>query len=302
MPTTVKTKAPRLPQPPTVPLGRRVGFHVSIAGAIPDALPRAQAVGCTAMQIFTQSPRGGTPAPITPDLARVFQERRAAVDINPVAVHASYLINLASPDRTMWSFATRKYAEELRRADALGADFLVTHVGSTKGKGAAFGIPRVAEAITKVWMQVKPRRTMVLIENTAGSGQGLGAKFEEIRGMLAAIDDGVRVGVCIDTAHTFAAGYAIHTEDGLRETVQIVEQEIGWKRVPLIHLNDSKVPCDAKVDRHWHIGQGHIGVEGFQRILRQPEFSARPWILETPGEEDADDIRNLETVLELIAP
>ena len=200
----------------------------------------------------------------------------------------------------MWSFACRKYAEELRRADALGADFLVTHVGSTKGKGADFGIPRVAEAITKIWAQVRPRQTMVLIENTAGSGQGLGAKWEEIRGMLDAIDGSVRVGVCMDTAHTFAAGYAIHTADGLRDTVWQIEDVIGWERIRLIHLNDSKALFDSKVDRHWHIGQGHIGLDGFQRMLHQPQFAARPWILETPGETDADDIRNLETVLQLI--
>ena len=302
MTTTVKTKAPRaLPVPPSRP-ARRVGFHVSIAGSIPESIPRATAVGCTAMQIFTQSPRGGTPQPITPDVVRLFQERRMAADINPVAVHASYLINLASPERTTWSFACRKYAEELRRADALGADFLVTHVGSTKGKGAAFGIPRVAEAIAKVWAQVQPQRTMVLIENTAGSGQGLGSRFEEIRGMLDAIDDSVRVGVCVDTAHTFAAGYAIHTADGLRDTVQQIEDVIGWEHVRLIHLNDSKALFDSNTDRHWHIGQGHIGVKGFRGLVNHPRIAALPWILETPGETDADDIANLRTVLKLINP
>lgn len=279
---------------------RRVGFHVSIAGSIAEAIPRAQAVGCTAMQIFTQSPRGGTPQPLTPAVVRDFQARRAAADIHPVAVHASYLINLASPERTMWAFARRKYAEELRRADALGADFLVTHVGSTKGRDAAFGIARVAEAMTAVWAQVQPRHTMLLIENTAGSGQGLGARFEEIRDMLAAIGPDVRVGVCIDTAHTFAAGYAIHTEEGLRQTVQTIDETIGWDRVRLIHLNDSKVPFDAKVDRHWHIGRGEIGLAGFRRLLHHPRIAALPWILETPGETDDEDLANLRTVQRLL--
>lgn len=277
-----------------------MGFHVSIAGSIPDAIPRAQAVGCTAMQIFTHSPRGGHAPPIAADTARLFQERRAAADINPVSVHASYLINLASPDPKMWAFATSKYAEELRRADLLGADFLVTHVGSAKGRDAAYGIARVAEAMSAVWSTVRPARTQMLIENTAGSGQGLGAKLEEIEGMLAAIDRHARVGVCIDTAHAFAAGYAIHEAVGLRDFAQHVADHIGWARVPLIHLNDSKVPFDAKVDRHWHIGQGHIGEAGFRRLLAHPQIAERPWILETPGETDADDIVNLQTVQRLL--
>ena len=128
------------------------------------------------------------------------------------------------------------------------------------------------------------------------------ADMAEIRGMLQGIGDGARVGMCFDTAHAFAAGLPIHTEDGLRDTVRVVDDQIGWDRVPLIHLNDSKVPFHAKVDRHWHIGQGHIGLDGFQRLLNHPQFAARPWILETPGETDADDLRNLRTVLRLIAP
>ena len=201
----------------------------------------------------------------------------------------------------MWGFATKKFAEELRRSDALGAEFLVVHVGSTKGKPAEFGIARVAEAISSVSATVRPQRTMILIENTAGSGQGLGARFEEIRAMLEAINQTARVGMCFDTAHAFAAGYAIHTEDGLRDTVQRVEELIGWQRVPLIHLNDSKVPFNAKVDRHWHIGHGAIGMDGFRRLLNHPRVAERPWILETPGETDAEDIANLRTVLKLIS-
>jgi len=253
------------------------------------------------MQIFTQSPRGGQAPPLTPALLRMFQARRAAADLQPVAVHASYLINLASPARTMWQFALRKYAEELRRTDTLGADFLVTHVGSTKGRDVTFGIQRVAEAITTVWRRIQPRRAMILIENTAGAGQGLGARLEELRDMLQAIGTRARVGVCLDTAHLFAAGYPIHTDGGFAETLQQIEQRIGWERVHLIHLNDSKVPLGAKVDRHWHIGKGHIGVEGLRRIVRHPRITALPWILETPGETDAEDLCNLRAVLRLLA-
>ena len=276
----------------------RLGVHVSIAGGLREAVARAKRLACTTMQIFSRSPRGGRAPTLTQDDALQFDHARRAAGIDPLAIHGPYIINLASPDPTMWKRSVTLYRDEYARASLLGAQFLVTHVGSHRGDGEARGIARVAQAIRETLDRVADG-VMILLENTAGSGQGLGYQFEQ----LAAIRDGARaparVGLCLDTAHLFAAGYPIHTAEGLHETVSSFDRIIGLDHLKLIHLNDSKVPFDSRVDRHWHIGQGHIGLEAFRRIVAHPRLKDVPFILETPKSTEHDDRRNLTTVRQL---
>lgn len=274
----------------------RLGVHVPIAGGLLEAVARAKRLACTTMQIFSRSPRGGPATVLTDQQLRQFDRARRAAGIEPLVIHAPYIINLAAPEDRLWEQSVRLFQEEYARAIALKAAYLVTHVGSHRGAGEASGIRRVAAAIERTLAQAAARSVTILLENTAGSGQGLGFRFEQ----LAAIRDGVRqktrVGVCLDTAHLFAAGFPIHTRMGLEETLAAFNRNIGRQHLKVIHLNDSKVPFGSRVDRHWHIGQGHIGLDAFRRMVTHPQLADMPLILETPKITEAEDQCNLATV------
>ena len=276
----------------------RLGVHVPIAGGLDKALNWAQQIDCTTIQIFSRSPRGGK-APVRSEeaLAR-FDAQRRELGIEPLAVHAPYIINLASPERAMWDQSLRLYQEEYRRVAHLKAQYLVTHVGSHRGSGEEAGIARVARALTDTLEQGTPA-AMILLENTAGSGQGLGSSFEHLAAMREQTSARAHVGICLDTAHLFAAGYPIHTERGLEDTLETFDRVVGLEHLKLIHLNDSKVPFNARVDRHWHIGQGHIGLPAFGRIVNHPRLRGLPFVLETPKTTVAEDRRNLSVIREL---
>ena len=285
----------------------RLGVHVPIAGGLMEAVARAKRLSCTTMQIFSRCPRGGAATPLTQEVAERFDTQRRSAGIEPLAVHSPYIINLASPEARMWKQSVRLYREEYARVVQLNAQYLVTHVGSHRGRGEAAGMARVAKALTQT-LDGSKAAVMILLENTAGSGQGLGSRFEQLAAIRSAVEANERVGICLDTAHLFAAGYAIHTKEGLEEVLASFDRVIGLQHLKLIHLNDSKVPFDARVDRHWHIGQGHIGLEAFRRIVNHPRLRDLPFILETPkmtvrppgsGEGRAgerEDRRNLSTV------
>ena len=274
----------------------RVGVHISIAGGLGAAFERAKRLSCNTMQIFSRSPRGGpAPAFAAEDMAAFDRERRRA-GIDPLAVHAPYIINLASPDAVVFRNSLRLYQEEYARCARLGAAFLVTHVGSHRGEGEEAGIRHVAEALTRTLDSAARRGVIILLENTAGSGQGLGYRFEHLAAMRALVERKEAVGICLDTAHLFAAGFPIHTAEGLDETLAQCDRVIGFEHVKLIHLNDSKSAFDSRVDRHWHIGGGHIGLEAMRRIVTHPRLRGLPFILETPKPTDADDPRNLAIV------
>ena len=276
----------------------RLGVHVPIAGGLLEAVTRAQRLGCTTMQIFSRSPRGGPATPLSPELADRFDAARRHAGIDPLIVHSPYIINLASPEEAMWKQSLRLYREEYGRASSLNAQYLVTHVGSHKGSGPERGIKRVAAALTQTLDGVASS-TMILLENTAGSGQGLGHQFDELAAMRALTADRSRVGICLDTAHLFAAGHPIHTSEGLEGVLASFDRVVGLQHLKLVHLNDSKVPFAARVDRHWHIGQGQIGLEPFRRLLAHHALRDLPFILETPKTTERDDQRNLATVRSL---
>ncbi len=276
----------------------RLGVHVPIAGGLVESVARAKRLACTTMQIFSRSPRGGPASELVPAILERFDALRRSAGIEPLAVHGPYIINLASPDQAMWKQSVRLYREEYARAALLKAQYLVTHVGSHRGEGEAAGMRRVAEALSRT-LDTRRATVMILLENTAGSGQGLGYSFEQLAAIRDAVDAKERVGICLDTAHLFAAGYPIHTREGLKEVLASFDRIVGLEHLKLIHLNDSKAPFESRVDRHWHIGEGHIGAEAFRRLLRHPSLREVPLILETPKDTEAEDRRNLSTVRRL---
>lgn len=296
----------------------RIGIHTSIAGDITGALESARKLGCNALQIFSASPRmwprPGSRIPEA-DAAR-FRARRAELGLGPLVIHANYLINLASSEPVMRVRAIQAFHDEMVRATDLGADYLVVHPGSAGGGEAAEAARAVGQAIHQAARGIRFKDghfdglqrggLRILIENTAGMGSALGTRFEDLRAILDAIQD-VPVGVCIDTAHAFAAGYDIGTEAGLSQMIEALDAAVGLNRVAVVHVNDSKTHFGSRVDRHEHIGKGHIGLDAFRRILTHPRLSAsaphgrpgRAFILETPIDAPGDDRRNVRAVWEL---
>jgi deoxyribonuclease-4 len=277
----------------------RVGVHTSIAGGVANAAHHAKKIGCDTFQMFSANPRGWR---IRDRLAveyDAFREVRSLYKLNPVVVHGNYLINLASADLRIGDGSVAAFRGEIERALALGADFLVTHPGSAKGTTASQAIRNCIESLRKGANGLRLDGLTILIENTAGQGSVIGGTFEQLAEIMTAAARDLLVGACIDTAHCFAAGYAIHTPVGLKETVKHIESAVGLKNVRVIHANDSKAPFESHVDRHEHIGKGHIGAEAFGRIIRHPKLKNIPFICETPIDRPGDDTRNIRIMRKL---
>lgn len=297
------------PQPPSWMDGSvRIGIHTSTAGSYVNALEAAWKLGCNALQIFSASPRmwQGGPARIAEVDAQAFRMRREELRLGPLVVHANYLINLASAERMLQTRSIQAFHDEIVRALALGADFLVVHPGArgeaTTGQAIATVVMSVKQALKRAPMG----GLKILIENTAGMGTAVGSRLEEVGEILNGLR-GLPVGGCLDTAHLFAAGYDIKSEGGLSSTIGQIDSTIGLENVPVIHANDSKIPLGGHVDRHEHIGKGKIGADAFSRILRHPRFGSAPpeglagraFIAETPIDDPGDDRRNVAMLWEL---
>lgn len=277
----------------------RIGLHVSIAGHIYESLERARALGCNTMQIFSRNPRGWQVSALPdPDL-KEFRRLKAKYDITPVVVHIPYIINLATPDDGLYNKSIDAYIEDLKRADALGAEYFVTHLGSHVGSGEDNGIKRFSDALRKIIKTARPRTT-ILLENTAGSGDGIGYRFEHLKRIIEAQGVPSEIGVCLDTAHTFAAGYDIKSAKGLKDTLKDFDRLVGLDRIKVVHFNDSLVPFDSHVDRHNHIGKGTIGVKALGRIINDPRLKNAAFIMETPKDSDKDDLRNMAKAKRLV--
>ena len=277
----------------------KVGVHTSIAGALVNAAHHAKEIGCDTFQMFSANPRGWQSQEPTPADCEAFKGIRAGHQLTPVVIHDNYLINLASADSIIRSKSIAAFRRELERAVALGADYLVTHPGSAKGGSPTAAIAICIESLLQAAAGMKLDGLTILIENTAGQGTVIGRTFEEVAEIIAGAERDLPVGACIDTAHSFAAGYAIHTEDGLAATVKQLDSTIGMKKVLVIHANDSKTPFESHVDRHDHIGEGLIGGQAFARIVTHPKLKNIPFICETPVDEPGDDVRNLEMMRKL---
>jgi deoxyribonuclease IV len=277
----------------------RVGVHTSIAGAVENAAHHAKEIGCDTFQMFSANPRGWSTSAPTPDECERFRAARAGYGLTPMVIHDNYLINLASGDEVIREKSIAAFRRELERAVALGADFLVTHPGSAKESTPAAAIATCIESLLQSAKGLRLNGLKILIENTAGQGTAIGRTFEEVAEIIRGAARDLPMGVCIDTAHSFAAGYPIHTDSGLVETVKKLDSTVGLKNVCVIHANDSKTLFDSKVDRHEHIGKGKIGAKAFGKIVCHPELRSIPFICETPIDRPGDDKRNLRKMRSL---
>ena len=296
---------PEPPPPPEIPAWRdgstRIGIHTSIAGDIASALEIASGLGANALQIFSTSPRmwDRGVARISPADAERFRARRRELALGPLVIHCNYLINLASPDPVLRARSVQAFHREIVRALALGADYLVIHPGCAMAGGNASAIAAIAQSLKQAARGLKLGELLILLENTAGQGTSIGSRFEELKAILEACPN-LPLGVCIDTAHIFAAGWDIRTHEGLERALAEIERHIGLKRVGVVHVNDSKARLGSRVDRHQHIGKGEIGLEGFARILNHPLLTSCAFILETPIDKPGDDRRNVAALWKLV--
>jgi deoxyribonuclease IV len=273
----------------------RIGFHASIGGGLHQALLSASELNCQTVQIFSRNPRGWQAKALTEEDISKFKATRRLTKISPVVIHANYLINLSAADPLLLEKSRASFREEVERGIALGADYLVVHPGSARGASETAGIAICGESLKVTTRNLDLGKFRILLENTAGQGDCIGHRFEHLRDLLATCID-LRLGVCLDTAHTYTAGYDIREEEGLAATMQVVKRTVGARNIRVVHFNDSRAAYNSRVDRHWHIGQGHIGSEALRRVARDPRLKHAAFILETPIDPPADHIRNVETL------
>ncbi|MEO7119133.1 MAG: deoxyribonuclease IV [Candidatus Limnocylindrales bacterium] len=287
--------------------GRRIGPHLPLKAGLVKAAARVDTVGATAIQVFTDNPTAWRRKPEPPAGMDAFRARLAALDVGPIVIHASYLINLCGSDEAFWQQSIDTVAAELRMGERYGASLVNVHIGSHKGHERQEGISQLARGLRAVFDQVEPSVTMphLALENSAGTGDGIGSRLEDLADILAAAAAaGVpaeRLGFCLDTAHLWGAGYAINDPDILDEVLERFDELVGPERLRMLHLNDSKAPLGSKRDRHEHIGAGEIGEIGMRNVLTHPRLDRVPAFLETPGMDTGYDKRNMDRVRRIIA-
>ena len=289
--------------------GPRLGAHMSVAGGLPRAIERAVIHRCDALQIFAKNGNQWRGRVVPPEEVREFRSKLKASGLGPVVSHASYLINLATSDRALRRQSSDAMADEIDRAEALGLMGVVLHPGCYTHGSEAEGLSLIAEVLLAILDERRRGKTMVLLEHTAGQGTALGATFEQLASIIAKMNGHGRIGVCLDTCHLLASGYDIVSPEGYATTFKQFERLIGFDRLKVFHLNDSKKPLGSHVDRHTHIGEGYVGIEPFRRLVNDPRFRGLPMLLETPKEEgpaksplevDRFDARNLATLRGLL--
>jgi deoxyribonuclease-4 len=279
----------------------RLGAHESIAGGLHKAFDLAQSVGCEAVQIFVKPNRQWAVKPLTDEDVSRFKAKAEETGIQPVVGHASYLLNLATPDEALWTKSRDTLIVELERCEALGVPYLVLHPGSHVGAGEDAGLARVAQALGEIHAATPGFQTRIVLETTAGQGSDLGHRFEHLARLMEHAPEGERLGVCLDTCHVFAAGYELRTPEGYAATMEEFDRVIGLEQLKALHLNDSKGDLGCRKDRHEHIGEGHIGLEGFRHVLNDPRMAGLPGLLETPkGKDLHEDAENLAVLRSLM--
>jgi deoxyribonuclease IV len=274
---------------------------VSTAGGVARAIDRGCAIGCSAMQIFVKNNMQWFAQPLQEGEVSAFREHPLRDSLRCVFGHSGYLINLAARDPAFHSLSLRSLREELIRADRLGLPFLVLHPGAHLGQGVEAGLQKVVTSLDAIHRKTPKIKTRIALETTAGQGSSLGRTFEELAFILQRCREPERLCVCIDTAHLFAAGYDLGTEEGVRRTFAQFQTLIGLERLAAIHMNDSKAAAGSRVDRHEHIGKGKIGLHVFRHIMREARFHNIPKVLETPkGRDMAEDVVNLGVLRSLL--
>jgi deoxyribonuclease-4 len=283
---------------------------MSVAGGLPRAVERAVVHGCDALQIFAKNANQWRGRVIPPEEVRAFRDAVTAARLVAVVSHASYLINLATSDPALRAQSAEAMADEIDRAEALGLLGVVLHPGCYTSGSAAEGLDNIGRELLALLRARRRGRTLVLLEHTAGQGTALGASFEQLARIIEVMDGHARVGVCLDTCHLLASGYDFTTKAGYDAMFDQFERRVGFDRLKVFHLNDSRKPLGSRVDRHEHIGAGFIGRAPFRRLVRDPRFQRTPMLLETPKGEgkptgpiapDPHDARNLALLRSLAA-
>jgi len=277
----------------------RFGFHISIAGGFSRVAERAELRGCETIQLFSRNPRGWKYSPLGEKNIEEFRSSIKSSGLFPVFLHLPYLPNIASQESKFYKRSVDSVITDLERAEKLGAQYLIIHIGHRMESSEDEGIEAVFQGINQAFEKVK-NPVILLMENTAGQGTEIGYTFDQIKKIIERVHDHQRMGVCLDTAHSFEAGYDLSNKDGLERTLETFDQTIGLKRLRLLHLNDSKTPLGSRKDRHWHIGEGYIGLEGFRNLINHPLLRHLPGIMETPRKDTIEDLKNMEVIRSLI--
>jgi deoxyribonuclease-4 len=275
---------------------------MSIAAGVHTAVERAMRIGCKTMQMFVKNNTRWEGQPLSEENAATYKKLLSESSIGPVVVHDTYLINLCAVDEAILKKSRGALADEMKRAELLGAEFLNLHPGSHMGLGERAGVERVAESLNLIHDQTRGYRVKSVLETTAGQGTAIGHRFEHLRAIIDLVEAKERMAVCIDTCHVFAAGYDIATEEGYIKTFQEFDAIIGLDRLVAFHVNDSKRGLGSRIDRHEHIGKGRIGKNGFRLLMNDERFIRIPKILETPkGPEMKEDVRNMRLLRSLVS-
>jgi deoxyribonuclease-4 len=278
-----------------------LGAHVSIAGGVAESIGRGKSIGCDCIQIFTKSSRQWKSKPYTEEEIATFKRNLRESEIGCVVAHDSYLVNLGAPDEALRKKSVAGFIDEIERCEALGIPWLVAHPGSHVGSGEDAGIATIAKSIDEAHTACPGYTVKVALEITAGQGSNLGYSFQQMGRIFNAVKENDRLRLCFDTEHAFAAGYDISNEEGYQRTFTELDEHIGIKRIVAFHLNDSLKPFNSRVDRHEHIGKGHLGTKTFERLLHDKRFFGIPMCLETePGPEMKDIATDLVTLKGLL--
>jgi deoxyribonuclease IV len=281
---------------------KRIGVHLGTAGGASNAVERAREISANTFQFFSSSPRMWRAPKVDPKQAERMRDLRAKLDVSPIVIHTSYLVNVCSQTSEIREKSVIAFRGEIERALAFGADYLVLHPGSWKGLTRDEGLKLAAESIERAIDGLPWQGTgfHILIENTAGAEFSLGGSFEQVAELVALLRAHAPVGVCLDTCHTHVAGYDIVTPAGYEKTMKQVGATVGFDAVRVWHCNDAKAACGSKLDRHEHIGQGTIGNETFRRLLNDNRFAHAAFIAETPVDEPGDEERNVRVLKSLV--
>ena len=279
--------------------GVQIGSHVSISGSIANAITNASERECSAFQVFTSNPRGWHAKDLTDDGITNYKNNLSQSNIDRLATvaHMPYLPNLSSPEISVYEKSIHTMIREVERCDKLGIPYLVTHLGSHKGTGEDKGIQRLVGALTEVAKTNKD--VTILLENTAGQKNSVGSDFAQLAEIFFGLKPASRFGICIDTCHAFAAGYDLRNEKNVKDVFEKFDSEIGLKHIKIIHLNDSKGELGCHLDRHEHIGLGHIGEAGLSQVVKLANKNKIPIILETPIDERRTDFENIRKAKDL---
>jgi len=286
----------------TIPMTKRIGVHLGTAGGASNAVEKAREIGANTFQIFTSSPRMWRAPKVDPKQAARMRELRTKLDVGPLVVHTSYLVNVCSQTVDVREKSVAAFRGEIERALDFGAEYLVLHPGSWKGLTRDEGLRLAAESITRAIDGLAWQGTgfHILIENTAGAEFSLGGSFEQVAELVARLKATAPVGVCLDTCHTHVAGYDLVSADGYDATMALIEKTVGFADVRVWHSNDAKAERGSKLDRHEHIGQGTMGVEPFRRLLNDKRWAHAAFIAETPVDEPGDEERNVRVLKSLV--